>query len=343
MSDLVRSAALTDYAEVARSVGLDPLQMLRRAGIGLAALQEPDLMVPADAVRQLLEDSAAQSRTENFGLRMAERRRLSNLGPVGLLARDEPTLRLALQAVIRYGSLHNQALHVDIEEAGGIATIREELLTGSGAVRQSIELTLGALMRILRVLLGQDWAPRRVCLMHPPPTDASLHHRLLGWRLDFGHAFNGIVCTSADLDTPLAASDPVMARYARQTLEAALPQGDDRHADRLPHELRQLMLVLLPTGRCSVEQVAQHLGMTRRTLHRQLAARGQSFSALLQALRLELAARYLAQPSRRLAEVAQQLGFSAQSAFSRWHRHHHHRSPSEDRRRPDAHSPRSGH
>lgn len=323
MSDLVRSAALTDYAEVARSVGLDPLQMLRRVGIGLAALQEPDLMVPADAVRQLLEDSAAQSHTENFGLRMAERRRLSNLGPVGLLARDEPTLRLALQAMIRYGSLHNQALHVDIEEAGGIATIREELLTGSGAVRQSIELTLGALMRILRVLLGQDWAPRRVCLMHPQPTDASLHHRLLGRRLDFGQAFNGIVCTSADLDTPLAASDPVMARYARQTLEAALPRG----SDRLAHELRQLMLVLLPTGRCSVEQVAQHLGMTRRTLHRQLAERGQSFSALLQALRLELTARYLEQPGRPLAEVAQQLGFSAQSAFSRWHRQHRGLSP----------------
>ena len=59
MSELVRSAVLTNYAEIARSVGLDPYQMVRSVGLSQACLVERDLKIPATAVRRLLEDSAA--------------------------------------------------------------------------------------------------------------------------------------------------------------------------------------------------------------------------------------------------------------------------------------------
>src|SRR6516165_1359544 len=80
---LVRSASLTNYAELARRTGLDPYRMLSEFGIPQRSLQDPDLMVPLDSVRQLLEASAERSSVEAFGLMMAEERRLSNLGPLG--------------------------------------------------------------------------------------------------------------------------------------------------------------------------------------------------------------------------------------------------------------------
>ena len=52
--------------------------------------------MPLDAVRQLLEMFAARSGVEGFGLLMAEARLLSDLGPLGLLPGEQPTLRLAL-------------------------------------------------------------------------------------------------------------------------------------------------------------------------------------------------------------------------------------------------------
>ena len=82
--------------------------------------------------------------------------------------------------------------------------------------------------------------------------------------------------------------------------------------------VRQLVWLLLPTGRCSIEQVARHLGVTRRTVHRQLAAEGQSFSRILEEVRGGLAERLVANRDRPLAEVAELLGFSSPSAFSRW-------------------------
>jgi AraC-like DNA-binding protein len=79
-----------------------------------------------------------------------------------------------------------------------------------------------------------------------------------------------------------------------------------------------MIWMLLPTGRCSVEQVATHLGRDRRTLHRQLTREGETFSSLLDKVRGELATRYLANPHHPLSEIAGVLGFSELSAFSRW-------------------------
>ena len=45
-----------------------------------------------------------------------------------------------------------------------------------------------------------DWRPRRVCFAHDAPADRSVHERLFGRNVEFGHDFNGIVCARGDLD-----------------------------------------------------------------------------------------------------------------------------------------------
>ena len=121
MSHSVRSAALTNYAEVARSAGLDPLAMVRSVGLAPACLHERDLRIPSVLTRRLLEDSAALSGVENFGLRMAETRRLSILGQVGMVARDAPTVRQLLAILIAHMRLHNESLLLHVEDAAGLA------------------------------------------------------------------------------------------------------------------------------------------------------------------------------------------------------------------------------
>ena len=90
----------------------------------------------------------------------------------------------------------------------------------------------------------------------------------------------------------------------------------------LADKVRWLVRDMLPLGRCSVEKVAQHLGVDRRTVHRHLARSEETFSSLVDDVRGELAEGYLAGDRRRLTEVADLLGFSALSAFSRWHKRH---------------------
>jgi hypothetical protein len=56
------------------------------AGVGLSrrCLQNPDFRVPEDAVRELLEVSAAAAGIDDFGLRLAEKRQAGKSRPAGV-------------------------------------------------------------------------------------------------------------------------------------------------------------------------------------------------------------------------------------------------------------------
>ena len=141
MNPLIRSAVLNGYYQLARSVGLDPAPLLASVGLNGRMLVDPDLRIPAASVGRLLERSASLSQAEDFGLRLAESRQLSNLGRLGLVVQQEPTLRRALEAMVRYLSLHNESLFVALEEADGVVTIRQTLNVGAArSMRQSLEL-----------------------------------------------------------------------------------------------------------------------------------------------------------------------------------------------------------
>ncbi|MGT2428862.1 AraC family transcriptional regulator [Cupriavidus basilensis] len=315
MSYLLRSASLTNYVEVARSLGLDPYRQLRAAGIDRSVLLDPDIKIPAEAVSGLLEASARAAGVEDFGLRMAESRQFSNLGPLGFVVREEPTLRRALESMSRYLRLHNEALAMRIEETDSLVMIRAEVLSVLvGAERQATELVVGVVYRMLILFLGAAWKPRSICFTHSAPVSTATHLRVFGMPVLFNQDFDGIVCLAADLEAPLPSYDPVMAQQVRRYLDTMLAQSDTS----MPDKVRRLVFDLLPSGVCSVERVAQHLGVDRRTVHRRLADHGESYSAIVSAVRVDLATRYAENRERPLSEVATLLGFSSLSAFSRW-------------------------
>lgn len=316
MTSLVRSAALTHFPELAAQCGLDAGALMSEVGLPRRCLDDPDFKVPASQVGRLLELAAERAHESAFGLRMVESRRLSNLGPLGMLVRDEPTLRSALEALMRYIHLHNEAISVQVEQVGGLVVIRVHLEAPSVAsVRQATELVVGVAFRVLQVFMGSGWRPRLVCFAHRAPPSLAVHRRIFGDAVEFGHEFDGIVCNASDLDVPNPGADPVMARYTQRLLGQTVT-GQARTSDRVRH----LVALLLPRGLCRVEVVAQHLGVDRRTVARHLAEEGLTFSELVDALRRELYTRYAEDGQRPLTEVASLLGFSAPSAFSRWHR-----------------------
>ena len=134
MLPTIRSASLTDYAEVARSVGLDSNKMLGDAGLSRSCLRNPDIKISANAVAKLLEASAIVSGVDDFALRIAERRGLSNLGPLALIVREQPTIRKAIEVLIQYISLHSEALSPRLEEKDGVVTIRR-MISGQKSLR----------------------------------------------------------------------------------------------------------------------------------------------------------------------------------------------------------------
>src|SRR5215471_13022514 len=133
MPRLIRSACLTGYVEVALSFGLDPFRLLGEAGLDRSCLLDPDIKISIDKCHWLLEASASEARVQDFGLRMSEKRRLSNLGPLALATRDASSLREMLHAAIRYLRLHTDVFALFFELIGSRLS----------SARQLIELSLG--------------------------------------------------------------------------------------------------------------------------------------------------------------------------------------------------------
>jgi AraC-like DNA-binding protein len=258
---------------------------------------------------------------------LAETRSLANLGMLALLIREEPTLRAAVQSSVRYMRLHNAGVQLWLDDAGDMVLLHVGVsMQGRGVSRQAIEMSTGILLRTLKVLTRNAFRPARVSFTHGRPASLEVHRRVLGTTaIEFSQEFNAIVCRGRDLDMPIRVADPALHREVKRLLDMQLAHHRDEPAQRA----RRVVRMLLPSGLCSVDRVAQHLGMHRRTLNRHLAAEGESVTTIINSVRAELAEEILAGSKRKLYEVAELLGFSSAGDFSRWFRGRYDRTPSD--------------
>lgn len=309
----VRAAALTGFCALCRSYAIDSAQLLRAAGLPPGIEADADRRISAAVVSQLLEGAAEQSGATDFGLRLAELRGFSNLGPVTILARDEPDMQSALDIFIAYLPLHNEALDIILSRDADVA-ILSCTIASSGRVVQAMDVAIAMLHRILRQLLGDDWTPHMIALERQPPTGSNAFQRILGRRVHFAQDFNGIVFDPRDLDRPNLLADPRLRPYTaplRQSLQS-------QHHEPLARRVQRLLHVTLPNRRCTAPFIAQQLGLSRRTLDRRLATEGTSFYALLNGVRRDIACGQIVGSRRTMAQIADLLGFASPAAFSIW-------------------------
>lgn len=314
---LVRVGALTSYVDLARSLRLEPSALLQSCGLKERNLSDCDGLIPAANVAELLEQSAEAAGVEDFGLRLAQMRKLAEIGPVGLVVREEPTIRHGIRAAEQFFQYYSNSVSFRLDEHENTAVLRIRFLPiTEGRIRQLTELMIGTVFRIARALAGGDWTPEGVALSHPAPRRRTIHESFFGTRTLFDNNFNGFIFRASDLDAPVQMADIAMPRYIKHYIEEVVAQP----SIKIDATVRQLLFAFLPSGHCSSERVANHIGVDRKTIGRWLAAEGKTFSSLLNEVRIELARRHIRTGHKSLTETAQLLGFSGLATFSRWFR-----------------------
>lgn len=318
VAQLTRSAGLSGFSTLVSAYGLDPLELASEARLPAQALSQPDLLVAASSVATLLDLAAAKTGAEDFGLRLADKRRMSNMGPIALLASMQPTLRQMLAVVCRYQSLNIGPLTLAVEEAGDVAILRGNIdLADRTTSRQVTELIFGGLCRYIQAVMQTGWRPRSVMFRHVPPRGPTIHRELFRCAPVFRADFDGLVMARTDLDVKFDAHDPVLLSYLQEHIDQLI-RG---RARSISEEVGEVIVALLPTGQCNADAVAAHLGMTRRTLHRRLGVEGGSFRQLVEDKRSFLIASYLG-GKRKYSEIAELVGLNSASGLSHWMRRH---------------------
>ena len=161
----------------------------------------------------------------------------------------------------------------------------------------------------------QPFRPRAVLFRHDRPEGPPVHESHFGCPVHFAADRDALLVSAESLAGRNRLSDRSLSAYFDEQLAAEIESRTSEAA--FDQQVRQVVTQRLSDGVPTLTGVAEALGMGARTLQRRLAAQGQSFQAVVDAARRELAHQLLRDTEYSLAEVAFLTGFSEQSGFTR--------------------------
>ena len=185
------------------------------------------------------------------------------------------------------------------------------LVEGLPPIPQSIELSLGVSLRVLRLMLGADYAPVNVHLPHEPLTAEDDYRQYFGCTPRFAQRTAGFTLRAADLARPL--NDDQLANQAVVQYLNLITHRDSS----IVVSVRTMVRQLLPTGMVTLELIAAQLNLHPRALQRRLSHEGLTFAAMVDEVRRDAATHYLRDTNITLSHLARELGYAEQSVLAR--------------------------
>jgi AraC-like DNA-binding protein len=298
-----------------KSAGVPVGPLLRRVGLTAKVIADPEERLSVESQIRLLDEAAIALKDDCLGFTLARDFDPRKIGLLYYVTASPQTLGDGLRRVARYSRITNESLVVGHREGNRLIIN----LSYSGVPRHSdrhqIEFWMFGLLRICRLLTGQNIVPQHFSIAHHRSGSTSEMARFVGTKVEFGADTDELALKLDARDLPLIHSDPYLNDLLLKYCEAALA---DRRRDmsQLRAKVENAISSLLPHGRVLVGDVARNLGMSERTLGRKLADEGLNFTQILQQLRRDLAVRYLDDRRLQVSKIAWLLGFHDVSAFT---------------------------
>ena len=264
--------------------------------------------------RQLMERAAEHLDDRLLGLHLGQTISPAHIGVLGYAVLACSNLGEALLRLQRFYRLVYDAEPMQVHQEANAIALEWGLDYGRpGALVDDAAIT--ALVQFARDITGEAASPSYVSFINPRPADVSAYEAYFGCEVAFDQPTTIVKFPIAFLASPLRQPDAGLLMILEQQASALLeklPEADD-YEQRVRHAVIRLARHATP----GIENVAAELHSSVRTLQRRLSDRGLNFQDLLDDTRHRMACEYLGDQRLQLAEVAQLLGYSEQSAFNR--------------------------
>lgn len=292
---------------------VDPAH-LKRLGVDVATLADPETRISHDVARELLAASVQRTGNPALGLLAGERVEAIDMGVLHYATRNCPDLHSALNCASRFMRLADSLLEGVLIEQVDRATweLRMALPT---PLPQTNDFQVTFALRSIQWFRASQDPPIEVRLRHREATDARHYARLFRCPVVLGAEHNAIVFPHAWLNDSLAGASPDLLpafEDQAQRLLSELSQNETTSA-----RVRRLMLKEMGNGQATMGYIARQLHMSASTLRRRLDAEGTTHSALLDQARRDLAVQQVKESRLSIGELSLLLGFSNPAAFSR--------------------------
>jgi AraC-like DNA-binding protein len=297
------------------SAGVPMAPLLRRVGLTPELIADPKERLNVQSQIRLLDEAAIALKDDCLGFTLARDFDPREIGLLYYIMASSRTLGDALKRVARYSKITNEALVFGYREGNRLVIN----LSYSGVPRHSdrhqIEFCMFGLLRICRLLTGQNLVPQHFSISHHRSEAIPEMARYVGTKVEFSADRDEFALNVDAGKLPLVHSDTYLNDLLLKYCEAALA---DRRGDisQLRTKVENAISSVVPHGRVLMEDVARSLGMSDRTLSRKLSDEGLNFTEILQQLRRDLAVRYLDDRKLHVSKIAWLLGFHEVSAFT---------------------------
>jgi len=307
--------ALSIVDELERQ-GFSLVDLCTRADVTPEDLSAHALRVPIDKYDRIVRAARELGATPDLGLRVSLAAPASALNVVGYIVTTCATIRDAFAQFLEHSALIKDAARWELLEDNDTARfVYEHPVIAEDNARFDAEACL-----VLVAKIGQHFGvpgPDLVRFRHAAPDYAAEYARVFRCDVRFGEATNELVFPRRYLDRAQVHHDERLRALLRQRAAELLAElGSDAAFVARVRDLLRLDAEAGPAAP-SASRLAARLGVTRRTLERQVRERGASLAALLEEARRDAACSALRRHDGSIKRVAYLLGFSEPSAFHR--------------------------
>ena len=250
-------------------------------------------------------------------------------GPLRFLATSAPTVGHALVAIIRYMRHYDPLVYFRLDHRAGIAVLQFESSEVTKPLNpHTLEKWVVAAWLLISELRGAKLKPHSLSFRHHPLGDAGKYSSYFGCSVFFEQSINCLIMASDVLEEISVKRDAELHEMVRYFLELrAFPTGG------LKAQVEEYIRILLPTQRCTLEQVALALHLNPRTLQRRLANEAIDFEECLDRIRRCQAEQMLQKTTLSVGQISTELGYRRATSFCRAHLRWFEMTPLEHRRR----------
>ncbi|HAF53698.1 MAG TPA: AraC family transcriptional regulator [Thauera sp.] len=296
--------------------GHDPAPLLARAGIDLA---DTASRIPVERYALLYNLCIEALEDEAFGL-LPEPMRPGSFEFLCRAMLGAPTLGEALARAIRFLRIVLPAFQIALERDGARAELLIDDAGSLGPARDAparvfaYEWLLRLVHAVASWFVGRGLALDAVAFPYPRPPHADDYALVYTERSSFDAPRLAARLQANLLELPLRRDDAALAGF----LEGAPGKITMlyRRDREMVFRVRDLLRAALPEN-LALEEVADRLHLSPRTLHRRLEEEGASFRTIKEATRRDIAYARLTKTTQPIARIAADLGYADTSTFYR--------------------------
>lgn len=304
--------------------GCEPGLLLASIGLDEECIANPAQRISATAFLDMLHNAEAQLAQAGTGVSVGQNFRPQTFRDIGYVAISCANIVEALKLNTKYQRLTQDIGTTRLVQEGNTAAIvwqphsdDDEYLRPMTDAVFSGYFTLGLWMN----WMGVGNVVSVVQFRHGPTGYVEVFEKAFNCKIQFGAPRNAMVFDAAIAHTPFPQHNPELVAIISKRLDRALAGLDGEQT--CGEKVYDTIEALLSTGVPTISHIARLMGMSERTLRRRLSKESISFRQLVKNVRCDSCEIHLKDKNIPLAQLAQKLGFSDQSAFTHafraWH------------------------